>query len=320
MNLTESKFLNKVKNLTESDLLEIGKMFDDTIDWKVDNNKLFEWPGFDIISKDRKNIIQISFIPTKNQKQIFEYFIDLKVQTIDNDIFISVIDFINTKSEFHNSMKRVRNFQYLKYRYIELKDTEFLTITIQLRKKDGHKNIKGSSKFLKTYTISKNDDFSLMAKKIFDTSLKYNARVYINVNNNDINLVKLKMINNLSNTSKINKSLDLQNVFLSACSTTSTDNKTNFWMLDIDIDKGDVLSFQKENITFLVNDINEKFRLINSYKSGFHMVHHIVPTKNGYHIIFPNGEIAKYIYEILKKYNLNSNVLKKNDMTLLHWN
>ena len=187
-----------------------------------------------------------------------------------------------------------------------VKDDIFYNVELIGRKKD---NALVDGK-VKSYTINDVCDLDKYKQEIITICDALKVRAYISVNYKSHRQVALKAMVEIANYS-------LQDYFKSSRGLYDSvvakfvDHKKQLWI--IDVDKDDSLNKSFDELTDLY------IKTIESCKPCKKIVT-VIPTKSGKHIITHPFDASEFYLKIGELAKLDSNLIKKNDVTLLYEN
>lgn len=208
--------------------------------------------------------------------------------SIEN-IGVNNIDLIKEILKFDNVSKGIQQ------------DT-FYHVQILKRKKE-HKELGRNSVVVKTYYIT---SIEYLESKIDEIGLicrEFNARAYINVNARSFEDASYKTLEKIGNQLMNRDFYNVRKSYESAVGSLSTKNGYDkLWVLDID----DVDINQLEDVRKEIDKI-----------PPFNCCKHIIPTKNGFHIISKPFNVTM-LKAIEDKLNIPIGV-QKNNPTLLYY-
>ena len=187
-----------------------------------------------------------------------------------------------------------------------VKDDIFYNVALIGRKKD---NALVDGK-VKSYTIDTICDLDKYKQEIITICDALKVRAYISVNYKSHRQVALNVIVEIAN-------YNLQDYFKSSRGLYDSvvakfvDHKKQLWIIDVDKDD----SFDKS-----VDELTDLYiKTIESCKPHKKIVT-VIPTKSGKHIITHPFDSSDFYLKIGDLVKLGSNLIKKNDMTLLYEN
>ena len=187
-----------------------------------------------------------------------------------------------------------------------VKDDIFYNVELIGRKKD---NALVDGK-VKSYTINDVCDLDKCKQEIITICDALKVRAYISVNYKSHRQVALKAMVEIANYS-------LQDYFKSSRGLYDSvvakfvDHKKQLWI--IDVDKDNSLNKSVDELTDLY------IKTIESCKPYKNIVA-VIPTKSGKHIITHPFDASEFYLKIDELVKLGSNLIKKNDVTLLYEN
>ena len=187
-----------------------------------------------------------------------------------------------------------------------VKDDIFYNVELIGRKKD---NALVDGK-VKSYTINDVCDLDKYKQEIITICDALKVRAYISVNYKSHRQVALKAMVEIANYS-------LQDYFKSSRGLYDSvvaqfvDHKKQLWI--IDVDKDDSLNKSVDELTDLY------IKTIESCKP-YKKIVTVIPTKSGKHIVTHPFDSSDFYLKIGELVKLGSNLIKKNDMTLLYEN
>ena len=187
-----------------------------------------------------------------------------------------------------------------------VKDDIFYNVELIGRKKD---NALVDGK-VKSYTINDVCDLDKYKQEIITICDALKVRAYISVNYKSHRQVALKVMVEIAN-------YNLQDYFKSSRGLYNSvvakfvDRKKQLWI--IDVDKDDSLNKSVDELTDLY------IKTIESCKP-YKKIVTVIPTKSGKHIITHPFDASEFYLKIGELAKLDSNFLKKNDVTLLYEN
>ena len=186
------------------------------------------------------------------------------------------------------------------------KDDIFYNVALIGRKKD---NALVDGK-VKSYTINDISDLDKYKQEIITICDALKVRAYISVNYKSHRQVALNVMVEIANYS-------LQDYFKSSRGLYDSvvakfvDHKKQLWIIDVDKDD----SFGKS-----VDELTELYiKTIESCKP-YKKIVTVIPTKSGKHIITHPFDASEFYLKIGESVKLGSNLIKKNDVTLLYEN
>ena len=162
----------------------------------------------------------------------------------------------------------------------------------------------------KSYTIDTICDLDKYKQEIITICDALKARAYISVNYKSHRQVALKVMVEIAN-------YNLQDYFKSSRGLYDSvvakfvDHKKQLWI--IDVDKDDSLNKSVDELTDLY------IKTIESCKP-YKKIVTVIPTKSGKHIITHPFDASEFYLKIGELAKLGSNLIKKNDVTLLYEN
>ena len=187
-----------------------------------------------------------------------------------------------------------------------VKDDIFYNVALIGRKKD---NALVDGK-VKSYTIDTICDLDKYKQEIITICDALKVRAYISVNYKSHRQVALKVMVEIAN-------YNLQDYFKSSRGLYDSvvakfvDHKKQLWIIDVDKDE----SFGKS-----VDELTDLYiKTIESCKPCKKIVT-VIPTKSGKHIITHPFDASEFYLKIGELAKLGSNLIKKNDVTLLYEN
>ena len=187
-----------------------------------------------------------------------------------------------------------------------VKDDIFYNVALIGRKKD---NALVDGK-VKSYTIDTICDLDKYKQEIITICDALKVRAYISVNYKSHRQVALKAMVEIANYS-------LQDYFKSSRGLYDSvvakfvDHKKQLWIIDVDKDD----SFCKS-----VDELTDLYiKTIESCKP-YKKIVTVIPTKSGKHIITHSFDASEFYLKIGELVKLGSNLIKKNDVTLLYEN
>lgn len=187
-----------------------------------------------------------------------------------------------------------------------VKDDIFYNVELIGRKKD---NALVDGK-VKSYTIDTICDLDKYKQEIITICDALKVRAYISVNYKSHRQVALKAMVEIANYS-------LQDYFKSSRGLYDSvvakfvDHKKQLWI--IDVDKDDSLNKSVDELTDLY------IKTVESCKP-YKKIVTVIPTKSGKHIITHPFDASEFYLKIGELAKLGSNLIKKNDVTLLYEN
>ena len=187
-----------------------------------------------------------------------------------------------------------------------VKDDIFYNVALIGRKKD---NALVDGK-VKSYTIDTICDLDKYKQEIITICDALKVRAYISVNYKSHRQVALKaMVKYTNNIAQdcFNNSRGLYDSVVAQF----VDHKKQLWI--IDVDKDDSLNKSVDELTDLY------IKTIESCKPYKNIVA-VIPTKSGKHIITHPFDASEFYLKIGELAKLGSNLIKKNDVTLLYEN
>ena len=187
-----------------------------------------------------------------------------------------------------------------------VKDDIFYNVELIGRKKD---NVLVDGK-VKSYTINDISDLDKYKQEIITICDALKVRAYISVNYKSHRQVALNVMVEIANYS-------LQDYFKSSRGLYDSvvakfvDHKKQLWIIDVDKDD----SFDKS-----VDELTDLYiKTIESCKP-YKKIVTVIPTKSGKHIITHPFDASEFYLKIGDLVKLGSNLIKKNDVTLLYEN
>lgn len=187
-----------------------------------------------------------------------------------------------------------------------VKDDVFYNVALIGRKKD---NALVDGK-VKSYTINDVSDLDKYKQEIITICDALKVRAYISVNYKSHRQVALKVMVEIAN-------YNLQDYFKSSRGLYDSvvakfvDHKKQLWIIDVDKDD----SFGKS-----VDELTDLYiKTIESCKP-YKKIVTVIPTKSGKHIITHPFDASEFYLKIGELVKLGSNLIKKNDVTLLYEN
>lgn len=187
-----------------------------------------------------------------------------------------------------------------------VKDDIFYNVALIGRKKD---NALVDGK-VKSYTINDISDLDKYKQEIITICDALKVRAYISVNYKSHRQVALNVMVEIANYS-------LQDYFKSSRGLYDSvvakfvDRKNQLWI--IDVDKDDSFDKSVDELTYLY------IKTIESCKP-YKKIVTVIPTKSGKHIITHPFDASEFYLKIGESVKLGSNLIKKNDVTLLYEN
>lgn len=187
-----------------------------------------------------------------------------------------------------------------------VKDDIFYNVELIGRKKD-NAFVDGK---VKSYTINDVYDLDKYKQEIITICDALKVRAYISVNYKSHRQVALNVMVEIANYS-------LQDYFKSSRGLYDSvvakfvDHKKQLWIIDVDKDD----SFDKS-----VDELTDLYiKTIESCKP-YKKIVAVIPTKSGKHIITHPFDASEFYLKIGELVKLGSNLIKKNDVTLLYEN
>ena len=200
----------------------------------------------------------------------------------------------------------IEQFSYLSGCVYSTKVDAFYNVVLIGRKKD---NALVDGK-VKSYTINDVCDLDKYKQEIITICDALKVRAYISVNYKSNRQVALKVMVEIAN-------YNLQDYFKSSRGLYDSvvaqfvDRKKQLWIIDVDKDD----SFDKS-----VDELTDLYiKTIESCKP-YKKIVTVIPTKSGKHIITHPFDSSDFYLKIGDLVKLGSNLIKKNDMTLLYEN
>ena len=197
-------------------------------------------------------------------------------------------------------------FSYLYSDDSSVKDDIFYNVELIGRKKD---NALVDGK-VKSYTINDVCDLDKYKQEIITICDALKVRAYISVNYKSHKQVTLSTLLKYTNNIAQDCFNNSRGIYDSAVAQFS-DSKKQLWI--IDVDKDDSLNKSVDELTDLY------IKTIESCKPYKNIVA-VIPTKSGKHIITHPFDASEFYLKIDELVKLGSNLIKKNDMTLLYEN
>ena len=187
-----------------------------------------------------------------------------------------------------------------------VKDDIFYNVALIGRKKD-NAFVDGK---VKSYTINDACDLDKYKQEIITICDALKVRAYISVNYKSHRQVALKVMVEIAN-------YNLQDYFKSSRGLYDSvvakfvDHKKQLWLIDVDKDD----SFGKS-----VDELTDLYiKTVESCKP-YKKIVTVIPTKSGKHIITHPFDASEFYLKIGDLVKLGSNLIKKNDVTLLYEN
>ena len=210
-----------------------------------------------------------------------------------------------------NNFQAISDFLTEQFSYLygddsSVKDDIFYNVALIGRKKD---NALVDGK-VKSYTINDVCDLDKYKQEIITICDALKVRAYISVNYKSHRQVALKVMVEIAN-------YNLQDYFKSSRGLYDSvvakfvDHKNQLWIIDVDKDD----SFGKS-----VDELTDLYiKTIESCKP-YKKIVTVIPTKSGKHIITHPFDASEFYLKIGDLVKLGSNLIKKNDVTLLYEN
>lgn len=210
-----------------------------------------------------------------------------------------------------NNFQAISDFLTEQFSYLygddsSVKDDIFYNVALIGRKKD-NALVDGT---VKSYTIDTICDLDKYKQEIITICDALKVRAYISVNYKSHRQVALNVMVEIAN-------YNLQDYFKSSRGLYDSvvakfvDRKKQLWI--IDVDKDDSLDKSVDELTDLY------IKTIESCKP-YKKIVAVIPTKSGKHIITHPFDSSNFYLKIGDLVKLGSNLIKKNDMTLLYEN
>ena len=187
-----------------------------------------------------------------------------------------------------------------------VKDDIFYNVALIGRKKD---NALVDGK-VKSYTINDVCDLDKYKQEIITICDALKVRAYISVNYKSHRQVALKVMVEIANYNLQDYFKSSRGLYDSAVAQ-FVDSKKQLWI--IDVDKDDSLNKSVDELTDLY------IKTIESCKP-YKKIVTVIPTKSGKHIITHPFDASEFYLKIDELVKLGSNLIKKNDVTLLYEN
>ena len=187
-----------------------------------------------------------------------------------------------------------------------VKDDIFYNVALIGRKKD---NALVDGK-VKSYTINDVCDLDKYKQEIITICDALKVRAYISVNYKSHRQVALKVMVEIANYNLQDYFKSSRGLYDSAVAQ-FVDSKKQLWI--IDVDKDDSLNKSVDELTDLY------IKTIESCKP-YKKIVTVIPTKSGKHIITHPFDASEFYLKIGELAKLGSNLIKKNDVTLLYEN
>lgn len=187
-----------------------------------------------------------------------------------------------------------------------VKDDIFYNVALIGRKKDSAL-IDGK---VKSYTINDVCDLDKYKQEIITICDALKVRAYISVNYKSHRQVALRVMVEIANYNLQDYFKSSRGLYDSAVAK-FVDHKKQLWIIDVDKDD----SFDKS-----VDELTELYiKTIESCKP-YKKIVSVIPTKSGKHIITHPFDASEFYLKIGESVKLGSNLIKKNDVTLLYEN
>lgn len=186
------------------------------------------------------------------------------------------------------------------------KDDIFYNVALIGRKKD---NVLADGK-VKSYTINGISDLDKYKQEIITICDALKVRAYISVNYKSHKQVTLDAMVEYANDIAQDCFNNSRGIYDSVVAKFA-DRKKQLWIIDVDKDD----SFGKS-----VDELADLYiKTIESCKP-YKKIVTVIPTKSGKHIIIHPFDASEFYLKIGELVKLGSNLIKKNDMTLLYEN
>lgn len=199
-----------------------------------------------------------------------------------------------------NQFSRVSNCEY------SAKVDAFYNVVLIGRKKD-NSLVNGK---VKSYTINTIYDLDAYQQEIITICDALKVRAYISVNYKSHKQVTLNAMVEYANDIAHDRFNSSRGIYDSAVAK-FVDREKQLWIIDVDKDD----SYDKS-----VDDLTDLYiKTIESCKPHKKIVT-VIPTKSGTHIITHPFDSSDFYLKIGELVKLGSNLIKKNDMTLLYEN
>ena len=197
-------------------------------------------------------------------------------------------------------------FSYLYSDDSSVKDDIFYNVELIGRKKD---NALVDGK-VKSYTINDVCDLDKYKQEIITICDALKVRAYISVNGKSHKQVTLNALVKYTNNIAQDCFNNSRGIYDSAVAQFS-DSKKQLWI--IDVDKDDSLNKSVDELTDLY------IKTIESCKP-YKKIVTVIPTKSGKHIVTHPFDSSEFYLKMGELAKLGSNLIKKNDVTLLYEN
>ena len=195
-------------------------------------------------------------------------------------------------------------FSYLYSDDSSVKDDIFYNVELIGRKKD---NALVDGK-VKSYTINDVCDLDKYKQEIITICDALKVRAYISVNGKSHKQVTLNALVKYTNNIAQDCFNNSRGIYDSAVAQFS-DSKKQLWI--IDVDKDDSLNKSVDELTDLY------IKTIESCKP-YKKIVTVIPTKSGKHIVTHPFDSSEFYLKMGELAKLGSNLIKKNDVTLLY--
>lgn len=190
-------------------------------------------------------------------------------------------------------------------------DDKYYTVEIIKRKKD-HPEMHGDQRIIKIYYINSTDKLYENKDEIITLCNVFKARAYISVNYKSYKKVMLATLTEYANRA-MNEDYKKPYSIYQSCSGKYVDSENKLWLIDVDKEDIENLSFTEDEIVTKLVEITDKWSNPDKHFS------YTIPTCSGIHIIvLPFNLYASNQNNYDFRNLLDEDKVKKNAQTILY--